>query len=271
MKFPPTIQRVTAIGMPFALACLLAACSSKPPGCADTETLQLTREILMDNVKSHLREDMQKDDPDGLVAGYLSALKVEMTNIVSNGYDADAKKQSCKGTLKVVTVNGDQFERDTVYSTQRTEDKKSKFLLEIKAFDPFISAVDGSLLQYYVDNRFAGIWSGNYACGGIGDAKDGPQGPFAMPVSMTIKKNVGVLERTTKGGGFEKLMGRIGRTMSLEGEGKNSPDDTWHTLFNGGIEGRDFSGQGEIRLADGTVLRQCTLKLKQQREQKAGS
>lgn len=114
-------------------------------------------------------------------------------------------------------------------------------------------------------------WCGNYVCGGIGDAKDGPQGPFTMPVSMTVKENVGVLERTTKGGGFEKLMGRMGHAMSLEGEGRNSPEDTWNTRFKGGIEGRDFNAQGEIKLADGAMLRQCMLKLKQQSDQKPGS
>jgi hypothetical protein len=83
-----------------------------------------------------------------------------------------------------------------------------------------------------------------------------------MPVTMVVDDNLAaVLERTTKGGGVERLTGEAGAFIRLNGAGKNSPDDTWRTAFEGKVQGMDFNAQGNIFTEDNRLLRECSLKL----------
>ena len=85
----------------------LAGCSSKPPGCSDAETLSTMKGLVMDTTAKHLSTDQRlADDPDGWMRKFYDGLKIELSGIVSEGYKADAKKQSCRGTLKVVALTG---------------------------------------------------------------------------------------------------------------------------------------------------------------------
>ena len=45
------------------------------------------------------------------------------------------------------------------------------------------------------------------------------------------------------------------------GEGKNSPDDTWRTEFDGQVQGLQYEAKGQVMTPEGQVLRQCQLKL----------
>lgn len=243
-----------------AIGAVLAGCDSKPPGCADTETLQTAKQLVTDPLRP---ERPEETDPDGIGTGFDKALKLDVQNIVSEGYQADKKKQMCKGMLRVTLPDGKGLEREIEYSTQRTVDQKDRFMLEITNIQPVIMQL-AAVRNGYVDaRRWSGNWGGTYSCSGVGGATDGPQGPFSMPVTMVVDGNDAKLERVTKGGGVETLKGRLSGALSLAGAGANSADDRWETTFHGEAKGRKATAEGLIRIAGGAILRHCKLDLTQ--------
>lgn len=251
-----------------AIAVSLVGCAKKPPGCADPETVQTILSIAVSNSQALMPQTTNnpgryEDDPSKILERYFGGLKAELVNVRTDGYNEQAKKYACQGNLTLTTLSGSKFSRDIAYSTQRTEDKESKFWVEVAAFKPFINSVATDASMHYAIKRYVGEWKGDYICGGIEGAKDGPQGPFSMPVAMVVGQDMRAkLERTTKGGGVETLAGEAGHFIKLGGEGKNSPDDTWRTFFEGPVKGMDFTAAGEIFTEDKRLLRTCTLKLK---------
>ena len=245
-----------------------AGCAKKPPTCADPATVQTIQSILVDNAKAQWGADIDNSigDPKGIQKSYYQALKSEIGAVVSDGYNEQAKKYTCRGDLSISTASGAVFARKIVYSTQLTESKDADFFVEVQEFMPFVNSVVLDVSQYFSQKRYKGDWVGTYSCAGIDDAQDGPQGPFTMPVTMVVNEKMeGILERTTKGGGFEKLSGSISPPrIRLSGEGKNSDDDTWRTEFEGAVvKGGDFTASGRIQTpSDNRILRKCTMTLK---------
>jgi len=259
--------RVAAV---LGLGIAVSACSSKPPGCADSETVSSAKALLVNSVNGALSQLNVADDPDGVMQKFFNGLKVELSSVVSNGYNADEKKQQCKASLTVTSITGDVGQRDIEYSTQKTEDKKNgDYLLEIQEFDPFITHEVQQALAYYEANRWAGEWKGTYSCQGINGAADGPQGPYSMPVTMEVSADKATLERTTKGGGTEKLVGSFHledkTTIGLAGSGANSPDDKWNASFYGTVTGNNLVADGKttlpLALNNEQILRVCHLEL----------
>jgi hypothetical protein len=266
----------------WVVSLLLVGCSAKPPGCADPETLKTMRSLVVEDTTKVLAKQAA-DDPEQWVAKFTDALTVELSGIVSDGYKEDAKKQFCRATMKLQAIDGAKMEVPVVYSTQRTEDQKGAFLMEVQDFAPIVSATGAAGRKFYEESRWTGSWTGTYACGGLGGATDGPQGPFSMPVTMTVEGTSAKLERTTVGGGIEQLEGRFD-TMGfdepflLQGTGQNSPDDTWRTRFVGKASGLQLTADGFIRVAAPTgaagadggppAVRKCRLELALQPKQR---
>lgn len=258
-KFLRRHNGITLLCVAGALA--LAACAKKPPACSDAEVAQTIASIIADNTIG--QDPTFSDDPQKIQEGYFQALKHDITNVVSDGYNEQAKKYSCRGRLSVSTITGETLSSNIVYSTQRTEGKGSDFLVEIEGFQPFLMAVMSDMNGYYLQKRYAGEWPGTYSCTGIDGAQEEPLGPFSMPVALIVNKDMNaVLERTTLGGGVERLSGHIQPYIRLRGKGKNSSDDTWQTEFEGRVKGMEFTATGKIEAPGRGVLRQCTLKLK---------
>lgn len=255
-----------AVVMATAMASMLAACSSKPPGCADGETKQTARSLILDAAVKTMEAEAT-DDPDGLIKQFVDGVKFELASIVDEGYRSEAKKQSCKGNIRVTMLDGKGFEGQVDYTTQRTVDDKSSFLLEMENAEAFSSRLGIAGRQYYRGNRWVGDWNGTYSCAGIDGAMEGPQGPFSNPVTMVVTpQNDGeyppaTLERTTLGGGVEKLEGGARGDFDLKGRGANSSDDRWSTMFKIVTQGERATGDGEIRNQDGHLLRKCKLDL----------
>lgn len=246
---------------------LLSACSSKPPGCADPETVKLFQTILTDNIlKGVAAISPEQSDPNGLIAGRLKALKIELTAIANEGYNADAKKQSCRATLKLSGITDNVVEQPVTYITQKTESKGEDFLLEINEIQPVIDALSINVSSYYFSHRWSGEWKGTYSCLGINGATDGLQGPFDASVVLKVPLGgsaEGILERVTKTGGVEKLFARMGNQVTLSGTGKNTPDDEWTVHFEGTIADKILKAQGQIEVKESNISRQCTLELTQ--------
>ncbi|MDO8177865.1 MAG: hypothetical protein Q7T62_06435 [Undibacterium sp.] len=244
---------------------LVSACSSKPPGCAEPETIKLFQTILTDNILKGLGTlATEKNDPNGMIATRMKALKIELTAIVNEGYNAEAKKQSCRGTLKLSGITDEVVEQPVTFITQKTESKNDDFLLEIDQIQPVIEALTVNISSYYYFHRWAGEWSGDYSCLGIDGATEGLQGPFISSVVLKVPVGTlyeGTLERVTKTGGVEKLVARMGNQVTLNGTGQNTPDDGWTVHFDGTISGKVLRAQGKIEVKDSPITRQCSLEL----------
>lgn len=255
-----------AAALMLAIAIVLSGCAQKPPECGDPKTLETIQSLTVDNARGMLlrvpRSEIYKDDPGNIQQGYFKSLKTNVAQIVSDGYNKDARKNSCRGKLSIFTASGQSLSREVSYTTQLTQDKDGGFLVEIAQYSPFIEGVVGDFIQHFEVKRYSGQWTGTYACDGIGGESSGPQGPFSMNVMLAVDPNSrALLERTSRGGGVERLSGEVSSGgVRLVGEGQNSPDDTWRTVFEGGVKGLELSARGQIT-SDGRLLRSCSLSL----------
>jgi hypothetical protein len=250
-----------------AAAAMVAGCAKKPPECADPQTVETIHQIAIDNTKEVISRsavaDAFRDDPAKLQEAYYRGVKAQLVNVVSDGYNEQARMNSCRGKLTVTTVAGQEFSREVTYSTQLTQDKDGGFLVRVEAFAPFVNALAKDLTTYYSERRYTGEWHGTYSCGGIDGAAEGPQGPFTMPVTVVVNdQSEAKLERTTRGGGVETLSGRVMGWVQLRGGGRNSPDDTWQTYLEGEVTGLQLAAKGRIETMQGRPLRECAVNLR---------
>ena len=247
-------------------AALQASCGSKPPGCADPETVALTRDILVGKVLKDWPEGsaMRENDPSGLLVKFTEGVTVKLNTVTTNGYDSKAKQHSCEGTLQV-DAEGESLSIPIEYSTQATESGSGEFVLRMSPTGMIVPGLRGKAAQYWRAHRYVGDWSGLFACDGLDGNATGPAGPFTMNVNATVDGAMKVrLDRLTRGGGSETLMGELSDSgaFKAQGKGANSPDDVWQTQFNGQIEGEVLNATGAITPSEGTSSRSCRLTLK---------
>lgn len=245
---------------------LLVGCAKKPPGCADPQVAEVIRQIAVDEAKKLAPrvsggEKMLAEDVGGWVARFFSSVKVELTNVVQDGYSADARKFSCRGTLTITSASDTKLTRDVTFYSQATADDSGNFLVQVEDF-PFSQPLFFEMTGYVFLKRTKGSWPGTYACEALEGSDNPLAGPFSMPVTMEVKDGVATLERTTKAGGVEKLTGKADLdSITLRGGGQNTPDDTWQTVVWGDVKGSTLQAQGEIKTPEGRLLRRCTVTL----------
>lgn len=247
---------------------LIVGCAKKPPACSAPETRSLIQQITVSNAEKieliGTEPVLLWGDPQGIAKAFFAALKVEVSNVVLDGYDADARRNACRGDLKITTAAGTELSRPISYRVQLTEDQSdNNFIVTIEAFKPLVDAVALDLAKHFRERRFVGEWPGTYSCDGIDNATEGAQGPFSMPVTAVVGGDLRpTLERTTVGGGVETLKGLItDEGVWLRGSGRNTPDDAWSVEFAGKIEGLAYNGRGLIKAPNGLILRTCKLTL----------
>jgi hypothetical protein len=247
------------------LLAILVGCSQKPPSCADEKTIATIRDIVVNSVGSNKGVNTlgENEDPQKILEKALKAIKIDLSNVVTQGYDEKARKHACRGKIVATTTTGDTLSLDVGYTSQATEDKGGGFMVEIDGFSQFLQQLRQNLVLYYFKKRYSGEWAGTYSCSGINDATEGLQGPFSKPVVLVVEKSAlrATMERTTQGGGIEKLEGQAGVTMQLAGNGRNGSDDAWETKFNGRVSGMQFNATGNISVEGNRVIRNCRLKL----------
>lgn len=149
MKNSPSRRRplVALTGVAALTAVLLTACSSKPPGCADEQTVSLAKEIVLDKWKwltSERQDEAGKQD----IARYTGALKIEIQNIVSDGYNAEARKHSCTGKIVLTSVSGASYSASREFTSQATADGSQKFVVQVEAVEPLVRSLINDLLHY---------------------------------------------------------------------------------------------------------------------------
>lgn len=132
---------VIATGLVIAL---LNACSSKPPGCADAETVNLARTIILDRWKAVALSYMSSFNmTEQEVARYNDGLKLEIHDIVSDGYNADAKRHSCTGVFAFTTVNGQTLSASRSFTSQATAEGGGKFVVQVTGGESLVAGLMG--------------------------------------------------------------------------------------------------------------------------------
>ena len=246
----------------FATALLLVACSAKPPGCADDETRQTMKELIVNAAKKIAPGSA--DDPTGIINKFMQGVQVELSGIVDDGYQADARKRSCKATMKVNVPQGQPLESDVAYTTQRTVDDRSKFVLELTAADQFSSRLADAAQASYTSNRYAGSYRGTFSCTGLAWVAESPKNPVSVAATMTVapgQPSAASLEVPGQDGTPEMLSGTAGSDFQLAGTGHLGSMRTT-TELHGTISHDTLNGTGYVRAAENFgVLQNCKIEL----------
>lgn len=151
---PSPRRRYTPVVLATVLAAvLLTGCSSKPPGCADEQTVGLAKEIILDSWKELTTTNRPQDEFSPYVAAYANGLKVEVRNIVSDGYNSEARKHSCTGEIALKTMSGATFTATRNFTSQATADGNKKFVVQVAAVEPLVRSLTNDLLQYMSDEN----------------------------------------------------------------------------------------------------------------------
>lgn len=239
VKLSRSFQRPwAAITCMLTMATFIAGCSSKPPACADAETLKLVQTMVVDGMKKRTAADINDPglEPDvrarfqQFTEKFLTNIKAELSLIVTNGYSAEAKKYTCAAKL-TVTTSRSTYSIDTAYTTQKTEDKNSDFVLELSNFQGMLNALYGDYIQQITlaraelrgEKPVAQEQTSQTAQAGGADAgKDIPDG------SSKYSKQDGTLQIIKRGGrvDFQINSSQGQYTCEMKGTAPLAPDGT---------------------------------------------
>ena len=205
------------------------------------------------------------NDPDKLIDDFLDHVRAAASLVTSDGYDEGARKFSCHARLKM-SVGGRDVESDASYTSQATEDNGDSSVVRLShaTVEELANQIAAAAKEQWYRHRYTGDWAGTHSCQGIDGAVDGLKGPFSRRVYLQIDGLEGKLERTTRGGGIEKLRTTFDANgeARLDGAGENTPDDRWGAHFEGQVTGRQLLVQGNLIDSEGShVLRKCTIEL----------
>ncbi|MGJ7610665.1 MULTISPECIES: hypothetical protein [unclassified Variovorax] len=158
--------RQTGLGDALALTAslfLLVGCSSKPPDCASQQAASVARTILSDEfIKAATQafsDPLEAIEPADVarmkseIERYGQALKVDIHDVVQNGYDGDAHKFSCSGKLTITAPTSSTFARGTDYSIQSTADGKDTFVVKVAGVDPFVDSLEHDFQSFVTANK----------------------------------------------------------------------------------------------------------------------
>jgi hypothetical protein len=131
-------------------AVLLSACGSKPPGCADKETVEEAKSIILDRWKVVFNTTYKSmfSLTDEQVASFNNALKIEIRDIVSDGYNADAKKHSCTGVFVYQTITGKTYSASRRFTSQATAEGGGKFVVRIEGGESLADGISDAVNSY---------------------------------------------------------------------------------------------------------------------------
>lgn len=269
-------------------ACALAGCLTKePPECHDSAVQQTIKDIVHRNAQNSLMGTPAQGVASELSQRFYHSTNIDILEIRPVRYDKQNAQRTCRATVQmqfppnarntlagaalmgfletrdVSVAQGSAIQSQVEYIVQNADSKGRQHWIEGNFLG--LAEVLGIGHQSFVSQyRFAGQWNGLYLCWGVDGADDGPRGPFEQLVSFDVPQGrSAVLERTTQGGGYEKLEIELGSSVSANGEGANSATDRWWVAFNGTVKGRTLVAKGQIRAPDGEVLRQCELRMEQ--------
>jgi hypothetical protein len=107
-----------------------------------------------------------------LASRYRQALKVDLKDIVQNGYDAQARRFTCEGSLSVLSPTGQALSVVTAYETQSLAGEDGKFLVRIaqggamaaELRKDFVGYVSANKVELHFRGEAGGQVGGREAC-----------------------------------------------------------------------------------------------------------
>lgn len=244
-----------------AVLIALTGCSQKPPGCADPEVHETIRHLLKQEGPHGVA------DKDPIAAEILEQTKLTFTNVVSEGYQADAKKQLCRATLEIQDPDGKNIVNPVVYTTQLTVDKPGEFLVAVDEADVHRVNVSGGLADTAFKRRWSGNWSGDLVC--EASSRSGAPNPeaFTERISAVIQGGdvtvpLSGREGVTLVNGF---MDRMNDYVSLGSERRDGQPKLVKMVVVLRPRGEQLAGRAEyVDMGHenfGKVYRSCTVSL----------
>jgi hypothetical protein len=133
---------------------LLTGCDSKPPGCGDSQIVEFMNTRLSNHVINQVAKETANLPPETrieverLTRQYLKEVSIGFSNIVTDGYDANAKRHVCAArmTLKTLKETGVY---PIEYVIQKTEDPGSDFVVATDS-DATVFGIVFSVLRQYL-------------------------------------------------------------------------------------------------------------------------
>jgi hypothetical protein len=257
----------------------IVGCSAKPPACADESTRKTVENLVLDLAAKMLKGDIERDT-EGLVEPELAAARVSLHDIVDNGIDAAAKRQTCAATLRA-EASSRRLDGPVNYTTQLTlGDQAGKFVLELENATAYAAFIRNEVVGAAHGKAGLGHWRGTYHCGTSKAAASlATSDAFNAEVTLVVSppsKDTGsfstaTLERAAPDGGTETLTGAFMQHLDLRGSGRGPKGERWKTSFRLVRNGDELTGDGDMRDNDGNFLRPCSLDLKRTRERAAAA
>jgi hypothetical protein len=148
---------------------LLAACSKKPPECADAGASETLRKVMNASIAEGLRFKGINiaDDSTGLMQKYLATWTFDLSNVTTQGYDEKSKTRSCAGKVTISIPDTKQTGYvEFQYDMQVLEDAKSgDFQLRAsKNFETWAYGAIVPVANHYRIYSVSGTWSGMSTC-----------------------------------------------------------------------------------------------------------
>ncbi|MBN8505530.1 MAG: hypothetical protein J0L58_13755 [Burkholderiales bacterium] len=240
----------------------LTGCSQKPPGCADAEVQSTMREMLVQPIPSAFPGIDASE-----IAELAKEVKLVLTNVVSEGYQADAKKQMCRATLEIQHPDGKKITPEVVYATQMTVDKPGSFMLTVENADALRVVATSSLPFIIHARRWTGKWAGDLVCSASSKSSAPDAGAFTERI--TANMNAGKVNVELSGReGITLLTGSIEilePVVQLSSEGRDAQPA--HTSLRLGMKPQGALLSGTAEYVDkrwetiGQVIRRCTVSM----------
>jgi len=240
----------------------LTGCSQKPPGCADAEVQSTMREMLVQPIPSAFPGIDPAD-----IAELSKEVRLSLTNVVSEGYQADAQKQRCRATLEIQHPDGKKSTPEVVYATQLTVDKPGSFMLTVENAAALQAVATSNLPFILSERKWTGQWIGDLVCSassrpGVPDA-----GAFTERITADMKAGK-VKVRLPGREGITLVTGSIDimdTTLHLSSDGREGQPT--HTDLRFTLKPQGALLAGNVEYVDkrwetiGQVIRRCTVSL----------
>ncbi|WP_313331278.1 hypothetical protein [Comamonas sp.] len=290
----PSARRTAAVALTTLAALCLAACQPKqPPSCESAEVQDVLKSIVVSNAQASLGGRPLKDEAGQVTPASLyfySSINTTLSNVFDAGVSKDTQLRSCSATLELDLASGSasRLIAGSLFSAQipgvevapdgwvktqasyqvRLSDSTGQVQVQSASLGPLVELVSYGHLMIAPQLAWAGTWDGIYKCQRSAEAMSLPEAvanaheSFEHPLTESLLGGTSLeIERTTAGGGYEKLAMRIGPSIEVRVEGANTAQDRWKGTLRGAMTGNQLSAKGTLLSLPGVPVSHCDIAL----------
>ncbi|MEJ5129027.1 hypothetical protein WH367_23515 [Comamonas sp. MYb21] len=288
-------RRTAAVALTTLAALCLAACQPKqPPSCESAEVQDVLKSIVVSNAQASLSGRPLKDEAGQVTPAssyFYSSINTALSNVFDAGVSKDTQLRSCSATLQLdlasgaasrliagslfsVQIPGVEVAPDGWVKTQvnyqvRLSDSTGQVQVQSASLGPMVELVSYGHVMIAPQLAWAGTWDGTYQCQRSAEAMSLPEAvanaheSFEHPLTESLLGGTSLeIERTTAGGGYEKLAMRLGPSIEVRVEGANTAQDRWKGTLRGAMTGNQLSARGTLLSLPGVPVSHCDIALR---------